>query len=77
MKRKKKSQPSRPKDYKNKDYPMSPKEIFHTSDPLEEFEEEEGLELPEMLHEEAEKPSKLPKKIRSGLKESYFPLHRR
>jgi hypothetical protein len=62
---------------KKKFHPMSRKEILHSYDPLEDIEKEEGLELPERMHELAEKPTKLPKKIRGCPKESYFPLHRR
>ncbi|MFA5925876.1 MAG: hypothetical protein WC831_02985 [Parcubacteria group bacterium] len=62
---------------KKKYFPESPKEMAHSYDPLEDIEREEGADLPEKIHEEAEKPIKLPKKIRSGAKESYFPLHRK
>lgn len=46
-------------------------------DPLEEEEAREGRELPGKMHELAEKPTKLPKKIRAGGRESYHPLHRK
>lgn len=44
-------------------------------DPLEELEEMTGEELPGPMHKEADIPTKLPKKIRSGKDESYFPMH--
>lgn len=46
-------------------------------DPLEEIEKEQGAELSGKMHDLAEPPVKLPKKIRRGGKESYRPLHRR
>lgn len=47
------------------------------ADPLEEEEKLEGEELPEKMHELADKPTRLPKKIRSGGGESYHPMHGR
>ena len=47
------------------------------TDPLEEIEDAQGVELPGPMHDKAEKPTKLPKKIRSGGKESYPPMHQR
>jgi len=44
-------------------------------DPLDEIESGSGIELPRKVHERAEKPTKLPKKIRSSPKESYRPMH--
>ncbi|MCH8049657.1 hypothetical protein IH979_03010 [Patescibacteria group bacterium] len=46
-------------------------------DPLDELEEVQDEELPSKMHKLAEKPTKLPKKIRSGGDESYYPMHRR
>lgn len=46
-------------------------------DPLDDVENESGIELPKKAHERAEKPTQLPKKIRSSPKESYRPMHRK
>jgi len=62
---------------KKKIQPMSHGEISHSYDPLEDIEKEEGFEMSGSAHEEAEKPTKLPKKVRSRASESYFPLHRK
>lgn len=46
-------------------------------DPLEDIEEELGHELSGKMHEEAEKPTKFPKKVRDSKKESYRPMKRK
>lgn len=46
-------------------------------DPLEDIEQELGVELAERFHELAEKPTKWPKKLRGSPAEGYRPLHRR
>lgn len=43
-------------------------------DPLSEVESSEGLELTGKIHDRAEKPTKLPKKIRGRSNESYRPI---
>lgn len=45
-------------------------------DILEEVENDEGVELSGKMHALSEKPTKFPKKIRSGPRESCRPLHR-
>ena len=62
---------------KNHPHSLSPKEIAHSYDPLEEVEDQDGFEMSGSAHDEAEKPIKLPKKVRSRASESYFPLHRK
>lgn len=44
------------------------------ADPLEELEEIQETELTGPMHDLAEKPTKLPKKTRSGGRESYYPM---
>lgn len=50
---------------------------FPAPDPLEEIEEQLGYELPERLHELAEKPILPPKKLRGKQSEAYRHLHHR
>ncbi len=58
---------------RKKNIPLPKKEIIHSFDPLDEIESGEP-ELPERMHELAEKPSSWPKKIRGRPKESYHPM---
>lgn len=47
---------------------------FCQPDPLAEVEESQETELTGRMHDLAEKPTKLPKKTRSGGRESYYPM---
>lgn len=43
-------------------------------DPLEEFEGKQGIGLTGPMHDRAEKPVMLPKKLRGSKRESYHPM---
>ena len=46
-------------------------------DPIEDLEETQGEELSGPMHDQAEKPTKLPGKTKAGGKESHYPMHRK